>query len=123
MKISQAEKLQASLETMLNSKGIVGYKIARNCRMIREELQEYYEAKRDLLRKYGEEKDGVLMINTKSDSFPLYAKEIAPLEDQDISFDFRLFSEEEIENSDLNGAQMLFIMENFMKGEDDGSND
>ena len=41
MKIKQVDEMQFVLKQMLQVKGIVGYKIARNLRMITDELKEY----------------------------------------------------------------------------------
>ena len=117
MKLSQAESLAIELSSMLNAKGIVGYKIARNLRMINDELKEYHQIKADLFRKYGREADGQLVIDKGSDGYPLYLQEIAPIESEEISFNFRAFTDEELEQSDLTGRQMMFLMENFMGDE------
>ena len=76
MKLSQAESLALVLNTMLNVKGIVGFKIARNLRMINEELKEYNEKKEELFRKYGEEKDNQLIIEKDSENYPLFLEEM-----------------------------------------------
>lgn len=42
MKLSQAESLALVLTGMLDTKGIVGFKIARNLRMLNDELKEFH---------------------------------------------------------------------------------
>lgn len=113
MKIKQAETLLESLSTMLECKGVVGYKVARNYRMIFEELKEYHQIKENLFRKYGEEKDGKLIINKFSDNFSKYLCEIEEIENQEVEFSFKLIDDNELEKSDLTSKQMLFLMENF----------
>jgi len=115
MKIVEAENLAIQLEKMLGCKGIVGYKIARNFRMINEELKDYFQFKADLFRKYGVQDGDSLVINKGSENYSLFVKEIKPLEDQEVNFDFRKFTEEELENSELNAEQMLVIIDNFME--------
>lgn len=117
MKIKQAEFLLENLSTMLESNGVVGYKIARNYRMILEELKEYHQIKEDLFRKYGEEENGKLIINKFSDNFSKYLAEIEEIENQDVEFSFKLIDDEELEKSNLTSRQILFLMENFSNEE------
>lgn len=111
MKTSDAENLAIAFSGMLECKGIVGVKIAYNLRKINEELKEYYDYKENLFKKYGEVKDGVLMINKESPSFADYLKEIKPLEDQEVELKLRRFTEKELEGSELNAKQMSLIWE------------
>lgn len=109
MKYSQAESLALNLSTMLDTKGVVGFKIARNLRMINDELREYYEFKQELFKKYGEEKDGQLLINKESPNFSSFVSELKPLEDTEVTFDFRKITEEELIESGLSAKQMAMI--------------
>lgn len=115
MNLLQADQIAQILGTMLQAKGIVGYKIARNLRMINEELKEYNEIKMELFKKYGTQEGDKLLINKDSENYPLYFEEIKPYEQQEINFDFRKFTEEELENSDLTAEQMYFLSEYFME--------
>ena len=108
---AQAENLAISLNTMLETKGIVGFKIARNLRMINDELREYYEFKQELFKKYGEEKDGQLMISKDSPSFADFMKELDPLAKEEVTFDFRMIKEDELAESGLSARQMASIWE------------
>ena len=117
MKISQANQLSESLNSMMNVRGKVGFKLAYNKRKIDEELREYLKIKQELFQKYGEEKDGMLQIFKGSDGYQKYLEEIAPIEDEDIKIDFRLFTEDELESSDLTANQIYFLLENFMEEE------
>ena len=111
MKISQAEKLKLALETMLDTKGVVGFKIARNLRMINDELQEYYQFKQELFKKYGELKDGFYSIEKGTPAFDEFMKEFTPLAEQEINFDFRMLKEDELVDSGLSAGQMAQIWE------------
>lgn len=113
MKLSQAEAIKSVLETMLNAKGVVGFKIARNLRMINEELVEYENIKRELFQKYGREANNQLIIDKDSENYPLFLAELKPYQEQEVEFDFRKITEEELENSDLTAQQMMFLMEYF----------
>lgn len=111
MKYSQAEILAINLSTMLETKGVVGFKIARNLRMINDELREYYEYKQELFKKYGEEVDGNLVINKDSENYPLFLNEIKQIAETEVNFDFRKITEEELIDSGLSAKQMSLIWE------------
>ena len=96
---------------MMEEKGIVGLKLMRNKRMIDDELKEYYKLEADLFRKYGEEKDGQLVIAKDSENYPLFLKEIEPLNNEEVSFEFRKITEEELAYSNLTANQMAVIWE------------
>lgn len=115
MKIKQADNIANVLQSMLQTKGVVGYKIARNLRMINEELKEYNDLKTELFHKYGEVQGDSLIINKDSENYPLYLEEIKPYEEQEVEFNFRKFTEEELQNSDLTAQDMYFLSEYFME--------
>ena len=110
MKQSEAKLLSISLKNM-NEKGKVAVKIARNIRMIDDELKEYYQYEAELFKKYGEEKDGQLVIDKNSDNYQKFLNEMQPLDNEEVSFNFRRFTDEELENSSLNVNQVLLLME------------
>lgn len=111
MKIKQAENLALNLSTLLETKGVVGFKIAYNLRKINDELKEYYQFKSELFKKYGEEKDGQLMINKESENFPSFLKELKPLEEQEIDLALKKINEAELIESGLSASQMASIWE------------
>ena len=113
MKIKQVEIIKSVLETMLDTKGIVGYKIARNLRMVNEELIEYEEVKRELFRKYGREENNQLIIDRDSENYPLFLDELKPYQEQEVEFDFKKITEDELAESGLSANQMMFLMEYF----------
>lgn len=109
MKTVEAEMLSIALNSMLDIKGIAGLKIARNQRMINDELKEYYRFKQELFKKYGEEKDGNLIIQKDSENYPSFVAEIKPLEENEVSFDFRKLTEQELIDSGMTAKQMQLI--------------
>lgn len=110
MKQSEAKLLSISLKSM-DEKGKVAVKIARNIRMIDDELKEYYQYEAELFKKYGEEKDGQLVIDKNSENYQKFLNEMQPLDNEEVSFNFRRFTDEELENSSLNVNQVLLLME------------
>ena len=121
MKQSEAKLLSISLKSM-DEKGKVAVKIARNIRMIDDELKEYYQYEAELFKKYGEEKDGQLVIDKNSDNYQKFVNEMQPLDNEEVSFNFRRFTDEELENSSLNVNQVLLLME-YMGEQDVSIND
>lgn len=120
MKQSQAEQLSIALNSLMDEKGVVGLKIARNKRMIDDELREYYEFKQELFKKYGEERDGQLMISKDSENIDQFLTELKPLDEQEVDFDFRKITEDELAGSNLTARQMALIwdyMVEMTKGE------
>lgn len=113
MKTSQAEQLLITLQSFKDVKGVVGVRLARNRRMIEDELQEFIAYKNNLFTKYGKEVNGQLVIDRNSENAQKYLKEIAPLEDEEVSFNFRTFTDEELEQADLTMEQAEFIMRYF----------
>lgn len=117
MKLSQANQLLESLKT-IEVKDLA-FDIARNIRILQNELTEYNQFKQEIFRKYGEEKDGVLSVNPMASNFEEFRKEIALIEDKECDFNFYLFSEEELRNcKELTTSQQLFLQTYFMKGEE-----
>ena len=110
MKQSEAKLLSISLKSM-EEKGKVAVKIARNIRMIDDELKEYYQYEAELFKKFGEEKDGQLVIDKNSENYQKFLNEMQPLDNEEVSFNFRRFTDEELENSSLNVNQVLLLME------------
>ena len=110
MKLLQAESLAVNISQILkDSKGIVGYKLARNLRMINDELKEYYDLKEKLLRKYGTVDGDALMLSKDSKNYPLFMEEMGKIAEQEVTFEFRKITEEEISDSGLSGEQIYLI--------------
>lgn len=98
---------------MMNTKGVVGLKIARNKRMIDEELLEYDRIKLELLKKYGKEENNQVFITRDMEGFAKYEEEIKPYQEQELDFNFRIITDEDLEKSDLTAQQMMFLIDNF----------
>ena len=119
MKTIQADNLSIVMQGMLNCKGPVDVKIARNYRMINDELIDYRNARLDLFRKYGEQVGDQLKVDKGSENYPLFLKEMTALDDMKIEFSFRKITEEELNDSGLTSQQMLILMDNDMVEEKD----
>lgn len=115
MKTSQAEQILIALDCFKHIKGKVGVRIARNKRMIEEELVEFFNAKNELIKKYGEEKNGIFQVNPLSDNYRKFMEEIAPLLDEEVNFNFRTFTDDELEEcNELTSEQSEFLMRWFV---------
>lgn len=110
MKYSQAEQLGIAMYSLLETKGSCGLKIARNLRMIQDELKEYYQRKEELFKRYGEEKDGKIIVEKTSPNFEEFSKQLNEL-DLDVDFNFRKITEQELIDSGLSAKQMALIWE------------
>lgn len=111
MKISQAKMLSVALNTMMEEKGVLGFKLMRNKRMIDEEIQEYFGIEEQLFHKYGEEKNGEYVIGKDTENYKKFMEEIEPINNQEVDFDFKKITEEELANSNLTANQMAVIWE------------
>lgn len=109
MKTSQVYGYRVILRTLLDKKGAVGLKIARNLRMIDEELVEYDNARLEIFKKYGTEENGIFKIERDSENYSSFLEEIEPLDNQEIELNFRKLTDEEIEKSDLTAQQILLL--------------
>ena len=112
MKIQEADQMMVILQTMLQAKGIVGFKIARNLRMIEEELKEFNKIKGELFQKYGESKGDNLIIEKDTENFTKYNEDIKPYLEQEVNFDFKKITDDEFMNSDLT-AEQIYILSNY----------
>ena len=111
MKTSQAETLLLSLSTLTDFKGTVGFKIAKNVHKLQDELKDYIQFKSDLFKKYGEEKDGNLVVDKTKENFGEFMKELNKLGDVEIDIPLVRFNENEIIECGMTSAQMSLIWE------------
>ena len=109
MKLSQAENLSSSLSLLAEIKGSAGLKIARNKRMIDDELKEYYERKQELFKKYGTQEGEFLKIPKENEK--AFMGEMLPLSEMEVDFNFRKLTEAELIESGMTSAQMSLIWE------------
>ena len=110
MKTSQADQLLINLDSLTECKGSIGFKIAYNIRKLSDELKEYVQFKQELFKKYGEEKEGQLMINRESPNFSSFMKELNEL-DTEIEIPLMRFTEKDLVDSGLTAKQMAQIWE------------
>ena len=112
MKQVDAERLMVCLYDMTDVKGVAGVKLARNLRMLSEELKEYLLYKQEMFKKYGtEDENGQWKIQTNTENYFNYLKEMKSLDELEVTFDFRKINEEELANSGLTAEQILKIWE------------
>lgn len=77
------EQMLVGLEDHLDRKDIIGYAAARNARILRNELNEYFTVRDDLVMKYGEadvdengKLTGSVSLQVDSEKFPDFLDEI-----------------------------------------------
>ena len=85
MKLSniELEEILFCLQSVLNHRDKIGYIAARNTRIIREELTEYFKYKQELLTKYGkiDKESQSMSIFPDSPNFELFIKEMDQIKD------------------------------------------
>ena len=120
LKTIQADNLLSAFSMMMkNCKGIVGYALAKNVRLLNTELTEYNNIKQELFRKYGEEDKGQLVIKKESDNFQKYLEEIKPYNDIEIEIDFMKVKEKDLIDSGLTGEEMYLLLD-YIKEDENG---
>ena len=102
-----------ALEPVLKQRNKVGYVAARNTRILKDTLTEYFQIKEELIQKYGEQdvsSDGTLLprISIKPDSakFQDFMKEFAPIKDIEHEVDLMVLKYDEVVGI-LSGEEIL----------------
>lgn len=103
---------------MKNNDGIVGYALAKNYRLLNQELIEYQDIKQKLFKKYGKDNEGTLIIEKDTKEYNEYLKEISKFDEIEIDIDFMKVDEEDFKNSKLTGEEMNILMDYMLEMED-----
>lgn len=124
----ELDAMNTSLDGYLDKTGKLGYAIARNKRILSENLTEFSCARRGLVEKYGVREydgDGNLNSITVAESAPEYPKfveEITPILETEIDVDvFKVSSDYAIEQLDAQGFLDLEWMIVFEEGGEDAT--
>lgn len=118
IKLQEADNLSAFLlEAIKLTKGIIGYKLSRNLRILNDELVEYKKIKTEMFEKYGHQDGDVFIIDKESDNFVKYCEEMKQYENETINVNFKKLTEQEIESCELTGEQ-LYLLYDYMIEED-----
>ena len=72
------EKMLKDLESVLQYRGKVGYIAARNTRVLRDTLIEFFQFREDLIRKYGKDEEGTdrIIITPDNPNFEKFTEEL-----------------------------------------------
>lgn len=120
MKTGEAFNLLNFLTTEVSPKasGILGYAVAKNIRLLGQELTEYSKLRNDLIVKYGEKSGDGYTIAPNSDSFKVFLTEFSQYQTLDIDVDLMKVDSEVLINSGLT-ANLLEPLITYMekKGE------
>lgn len=95
-----------SLTDALNSTGKVAFAVAHNYRVIKEALTEYTTKKDEIIRKYGEENEGVFTI-TDEEKLEEANKELSEFAEMKVAVDILKIHEAAFEDAGLTALQML----------------
>ena len=80
--LSKREALTKLLEAELPVKA--GFRLAKNVRLINDELIEYEKIRNDLVKKYGEEKDDTVQVKENSPEMVEFLKELEIVLDEKV---------------------------------------
>ena len=79
----EMDSMLNALQPILERRDVIGYAAARNARILRTELTEYYKLRDELVAKYGEveidengNKTGQISISVTSPNFPQFVDEM-----------------------------------------------
>lgn len=112
IKNKDAEALYITLSEIADkTSGLTGYAVARNLRILRDELTEYRAKKRELFQEYGQEKDGTFYIMKESPNFQKYEEEIRVYDEISADVDLMKVTGEELAKTELTGEQMFFLID------------
>lgn len=95
--------------------GVVGFALAKNYRLLNQELTEYYSFKQSLFQKYGKENEGVLVIEKETKEYVEYLKEISEYDNIEIDVDLMKVKEDDFKNSKLTGEEMIILMDYMLE--------
>ncbi len=104
-------QMYQALVTMskLSEKGKLGFAIAKNSRVFKEELAEYMSARDEAMRKYGKDNgDGTFKF--EPDALNQFLAEMQPLDDIEVNAPVVYVTEDDIVNSTLTNQQMEALL-------------
>lgn len=88
-RIVNSERALQSLSSKELPSGMA-YKIFKNIKLLEPELEVFRSTNDQAIRKYGEERDGQIMIDPNSSSFAQYAEEINPILVTEVDVDIEI---------------------------------
>ena len=99
----EATNMLLSMQDYMDTSGIVGFAIARNCRKIADELKEFTERRDALIKKYGEKEidengldTGNMRIKVGSEAFEKFNEDIKRYASIKITFELMIIGFKEV---------------------------
>lgn len=115
MKMTNAQMFDSiQVLNQAEEKGVLGFAIARNRRILAEELREYAQKRDELLKEYGtDEGDGRFTI--KADKVPAFSEALRPYAEMTADVAVTQVDAETFCGGNLTSSQM-FVLEWMVKG-------
>lgn len=106
--------LQMLRKVSTETRGVVGFAVARNMRYFEQSLTEYTNIKNELIKKNGQENDkGDWFIAPNTDGYANFSREIQQYNKIEIDIEVMQVTQQELIDSGLTGDAM-FVLDSFM---------
>jgi len=103
-------QLDAFINRSTDKNAKLSYAVARNRRILHENLKEYNEKREELIKKYGTEKDGVLQIGKENKAaLEAFAKELGEYAGIEIEISLHNLSLDIIDSISLSASEMELV--------------
>lgn len=108
--VEMAEMLNSLEGVFEKSKGLFGYAVARNARMLGNATQEYIMARDAAIAKYGtvDQETGTAVLDVKSENFKSFSEEMLPIENIEHEVEIIHMRHDELPE-DFNAMEILQI--------------
>ena len=115
MKQGEAYILFQELQQLApRAKGVVGFAVARNIRLLKTELTEYADKRMELFKTYGElSEDGSRYI-IKPEAQGMFMREVAVYDDMELTIELMTITDEQLQAQDELTGEDMYLLDNFM---------
>ena len=94
--------------------GKLGYYVAKNLRLLKNELVEYNDKRNELIRKYGTQNGDNIVIENGSEAYFNFMKELKEYDSIESGVNLIKFDSSLLENSTLDAREQMVMLEYFI---------
>lgn len=112
MKLYQLLNADKAIEALGESKNLkakTAYTVAKDIKMINEEVDNYKKVFNDMLLKYGHEQDGNYVISEQDETFPVFIKEHNELVNTELDLNLVQLSIDDLDGAELTPNQLIAL--------------
>ena len=111
MKLAELVASDNALETLskMQMKAKASYRIATAINQITPHIASFTQIQEDLINKYGEEVDGQVKVETESEHFPEFIREINDVLNEDVVVDVKKIKLKELGDVEVTPRDMLAL--------------